>query len=199
MSRLTRQSETVLQFLENYRQLWTNGSECSLTYNAKNGKGWANLSVCLGLAEDSNTPSAENSAQQSQSRNGPSQQRRRARRAAARAKRSAVGTENQGEILTDPSNVKVPVKEASLSYAAVLSGEDKTKSCSLGRNHSEAGHMEVSGNSSGNCQSADKYDTAGSPTNKEALVNGEPEKGRKIDSCAMETHSDPGHPQASTK
>ena len=186
MSGMTRQSDTLLQFLDNYCQLWTNGCECSLTFNAKNGNGWANLSVCLGLAQDnaeeSSTSSTENFAQQSQSRNGPSQQRGRARRAAARAKRNAIGTEIQEE---KPIVVKAPVQEAKPSYAAVLSGEDKTKSCILSRNHSASSCMEMSGNNSGGCQFADKYDTGAGPLNK-LPASGEKLRGNQRSSSCME-------------
>ena len=90
----------------------------------------------------------------------------RARQAAARVKRNGVGTENQDEKPKVPNVVTAPVQEAIPSYAAVLSGEDKTKSCSPSKNHSGSICMEVSGNSSGGRQFADRYDTVISPTNK---------------------------------
>ena len=81
--------------------------------------------------------------------------------------------------------MKVPVQEALPSYAAVLSGEDKTKSCILSRNHSASSCMEMSGNNSGGGQFADKYDTVASPLNK-LPASGEKLRGNQISSSCME-------------
>ena len=82
----TERTDSVQSYIEKFHHLWQTGAECSLTLSAKNSSAWINLQVNLGKISDGiPNPCNQTSQHSSRTRNGPSQQRRRARRAQARS------------------------------------------------------------------------------------------------------------------
>ena len=83
---VTERTDSVQSYIEKFHHLWQIGAECLLTLSAINRSAWINLLVNLGKISDG-IPLRRDQTSQWSSRtfNGPSQQRRHARRALARS------------------------------------------------------------------------------------------------------------------
>ena len=83
-------------FIGKLKQLWQSGEDAHLHVETPAGEAWVSLHVKLGHGQDHHH---QHSVQPHlpRNRNGPSRQRRRARRAAARQERSVEATVDQSD------------------------------------------------------------------------------------------------------
>ena len=89
---------TLDSFVAKFKQLWLSGSTANFTVETNAGKAW----VCLRAELSQPQAQAVHRQHQERSRNGPSRQRRRARRAAERA--ATVDVATRDEPVTDDLN-----------------------------------------------------------------------------------------------
>ena len=135
MMAANERTKSVQSYIEKFHHLWQNGEECTLTLNARKKSAWINLQVNLGNFSDGiPNPGNQSSRRSSRTRNGPSQQRRRARRAQARSLGKSEGGNAGGPNL--PQQGSVTVKAAAPSYANVVASGLETVLTDLSENSS---------------------------------------------------------------
>ena len=120
-------------FFNKFRCLWNSGFDAHLELDSHAGQAWVSLRVRLGHAPGPLQPQAHFPHPQNRTRNGPSRQRRRARRAAARAEQPAgnehVETENvvnAEEAVILNSTEKVAADNSALITEIVPDGSDNS-------------------------------------------------------------------------
>ena len=84
----------IESFITKFRVLWNSGLDAHLEVNSHAGQAWVSLRVRLGHDPGPLQPHHQFEHPPSKSRNSPSRQRRRARRAAARAEQGTAAEAN---------------------------------------------------------------------------------------------------------